>query len=165
MNEITKKRVAENVISAIERENLMNFEAAKYLGVSASCLSLIKNPGNYRKIGEPSWNKLHDWVVSGKKITEYKTTTADQDEPVQTPVVDTKQTAQKPGLVVTKTYINPENINKKIREIRERDKKRSEKEKGETPMRYDKGKPGNDEMANVLAEIGLEIDIIVKLKN
>jgi hypothetical protein len=185
MNEITKEKIAEKVIFAITAEKLMNVEAAKHLGLtSPAYLSMIKKHEQFDKCPESAWKKMREWVYSGKSLVEYKPGFVEEKEPkpeAQPPlpgiIIKVRPTAieqmkeriakRTAGtddvkvIKVTKTFIGADEINKKLTEIR----KEAKKNRKESAEKVQVPEPTEEEMEKIISSIGLEIDIVIKLKH
>lgn len=70
INEVTQERIADAVLSAMKREALMNKEVAEIIGISPMDMSNIKRHTEH--VSQPTWVKLHDWLVTGLPLRDYK---------------------------------------------------------------------------------------------
>jgi len=70
INEITQERIADAVLSAMKREALMNKEVAEIIGISPMDMSNIKRHTEH--VSQPTWAKLHDWLITGLPLRDYK---------------------------------------------------------------------------------------------
>ena len=70
INELTQDRIADAVLSAMKREELMNKEVAEIINISPVDMSNLKR--HTEKVTQPVWTKLRNWMISGLPLREYK---------------------------------------------------------------------------------------------
>lgn len=66
-----RKALAEAFISAIERENLTNRQAAEYLNIPSYAISLLKKEKHWRDVSKAVWSRLNVWMKARVDISEY----------------------------------------------------------------------------------------------
>lgn len=71
MNLITKKIIAEKILTAIMNTGVMQIEAARQLDINPSNLSFLKDENKLKDISNNVWEKLRKWVNEGKKFAVY----------------------------------------------------------------------------------------------
>lgn len=71
MNNITKEKIAQAVLGAIETEKLLNKEVAAKFGFSPVYMSMIKNSRYFDQCPQHAWDTMRNWIYSGKKIKEF----------------------------------------------------------------------------------------------
>lgn len=169
MNSHIMEKIAEKVLFQMDVEKLMNVEAAKKLDINPAYLSMIKKPDQYNKMPMKAWRKLHVWYHSGSSLRDYdyreqaapETPAAPASPPTVPPAPpEFRHTKEDPVIIPATIHINKEIIKPEKPKT-----KRGPKVKVEgIPGSFDKGKPSADEIDRVLATLGIEIDIVVKLK-
>lgn len=163
-----QERIAAKVILERDRLGLMNITVAKYLGIHVGEVSSIQREDKFKYVTNKSWNKIHDYYDSGLTLEEWYERMkqmepigpAEEPEPIPAPAPEfkeTKETITVPASIeITKHVFTPDKSKGK----------RGPKGKGEgKPGTYDKGKPSQEEIDRVLATLGVEIEITLKLKN
>lgn len=64
LNDKTKERIAEKIMSAMKREALMNKDVAEIFGGTPSDMSNVKNPKYLYKISAKIWQNMRAWYYS-----------------------------------------------------------------------------------------------------
>lgn len=165
MNENTKGRIANKLLLSLETEKLMNKEAAALLDVPAVSLSLIKRSDTYNKVSKSNWEKIHDWYNSGLTLAEWYSRRP-KEEPTEQPETTPEIAPEQAAPTIKPEALNDmEEPNAAIPGIKEKAKRGPKVKITSKVGSYDKGKPSKEEIDRVLATLGIEIDVIVKLKN
>lgn len=192
MRNETMQKIAEKVLFQMDVEKLMNTEAGKLLDINPVYLSFIKRPEQYDKCPMKAWRKMHVWYHSGSNLRDYDHTKAPEEpdyraEPVQETIPEIRQsatpkteppeekepTAPPPPPIPEQTDAGDAmTIEAQSRKIVIEPKPkgkpgRKPRDKGEgSPYgKYEKPAPSQEEIERVLATLGIEIEVVVKLKN
>lgn len=73
LNEITKERIAEKVLKAMDAEKLTTVEAGKIMDINPQYLSMIKRIDKYNdKIPAKAWTVMRAWYYSGTELRDFK---------------------------------------------------------------------------------------------
>lgn len=186
------QKIAEKVLLQMEMEKLMNTETGKLLDINPVYLSFIKRPDQYDKCPMKAWRKMHVWYHSGSNLRDYDYRKAPEmpdvhPEPTEevTPIVrrtgvPKPEPAAEEGKPPTEgkppaPEFKHEEGTTKIPVDLEIKKHvfHPEKPKGKPGRKKDEGKPApngvpapsKEEIERVLATLGIEIEVVVKLKN
>jgi len=71
MNEIVKENIQRKLIEAMDKESLKPGQAAKFLNIIPSYISMIKNKGQWDKCPKAAWETVLLWVNTGESMKEY----------------------------------------------------------------------------------------------
>jgi hypothetical protein len=193
-NDRIKQRCAEKVLLEQDQLGLLNLTVAKYLGVTNGEVSSIKREEMYKYVTKTSWRKIHDWYNSGMSLEEWyhkRIKEVEHDEtpeaPEQVPetIPNIKRSAQpqpeppkeempapkeeQPAAPPvpefkheTETLTVPATleIKKHVFHTEQPKGKPGRKKQEDKP-----GRPSQEEIERVLATLGVEIAIVIKLKN
>ena len=185
MNNKTMQRIADKVLLQMEIEKLMNVETGKLLDINPAYLSMIKRPDQYDKCPMKAWRKMHVWYHSGSNLRDYDWRKAPEvpdvhpEEEATETIPEVRRTATpKPEPIAEegkppteeKQSIPQEESTVAIPATLEIKKHvfHPEKPKGKPGRKKEEDKPGRpsqEEIERVLATLGIEIEVVVKLKN
>ncbi len=185
MKNETMQKIAAKVLLHMEIEKLMNTEAGKLLDINPAYLSMIKRPEQYDKCPMKAWRKMHVWYHSGSNLRDYDWRKAPEvpdvhpEEEATETIPEVRRTAppkpeppkeeppkpkgEKPAAPPpppipdfkheTETITAPVDLEITKHVFHPRKPK-------DKP-----GRPSQEEIERVLATLGIEIAIVVKLKN
>jgi hypothetical protein len=146
INEITRERIADAVLSAMKREGLLSKEAAVIFGFPASYMSsLIRHRED---VPHSAWAKMRAWMITGGPLKEYK-----RPEPTLEPMPGV-ETAPADNVSTTADPLPQEKkrgISKELREKFEQ-AKQNEKSAGEPTAPEDviiRGKNGKIDLSDL----------------
>lgn len=104
MDRIARKQIATAFLTAVERENLSNREAAIMLGIEPKYFSFLKREEFYSNFGNKNWEILEHWIDQRCAIKQYEPAeapkaipaeTVTKSEPVKEPVSPEKKSSSK----------------------------------------------------------------------
>jgi len=134
MNEIVKANIKSRLERALITENLSTNEAATLLNVKATYLSIIKNPETWGKCGIAVWETILTWVNSGQGIREYSEkhgrVLPEKHEPKPGTVIS-RVIEKEPVKAESTVKVKPEALERRKKELAEREQKPKRASKGE----------------------------------
>lgn len=179
MNDITKEKIVDAVGKAIKDEHLMNREASDYFGISVFYISYLKTQMYWKNIPEKAWGILHTWMQSGITIKEFGRVREKylKDSCGISPETTTPTSAPGPATVqgtdasdgIMTTIMNGKTVEyhkSNIPKVKDKGKKPpAKKNPPEITAESTVTVKGKDKVSDdILSKIGLEIEVIVKLK-
>jgi hypothetical protein len=119
LNEIAKRSAAERLKKAMEMEKVGPSETGRKLGILDTYISMMKTEKFWPKMPKSAWDRIMHWCNSGETIHHYKL-------PIELPP---KEISRKPAeikpienIAEPMIRVKPEALEKRRKELAERDK-------------------------------------------